>query len=458
MGGGKGSGPARRVTLGALAVALACATGVPALLPLEEILPLQERTEEARGLTFGEPVRARLASRGEVASLLENAIGRVYTPELRRRDEVVKKALGLLPPEADLWEALLEFQSAALVGFYAPLERELYVVADSDGRDGDVLLGAEAAQILVHELAHALQASHSVLVDVTLGLVDHDDLAFALGTLLEGDATWVGYRDESLRYGLPMPSPEAVASEFEALWPGGEHDDVPRLVRESLVLLYPSGYELVTRLFEAGGVPALDAALADPPLTSREALHPDRYLDPSRRRPLVLLQLERDRIAPSPGCAKVGANSFGEFGLRIWAEERGVHSSEAIAAAEGWDADRALVLDCPTGEAFAWLVQFESAARAQGFAEVARRVARSATDVDELGTRVLLSANLAETGRDSALLDTESRSYRDLSAYLAARPEILERTRKLRRRSADGGDGGGHDPAQGRGGERQGDL
>ena len=164
------------------------------------------------------------------------------------------------------------------------------------------------------------------------------------------------------------------------------------------------------------------------------------------------------RIAPSPECTTVGANSFGEFGLRIWAEERELEPSEAIAAAEGWAADRALVLDCPTGEAFAWLVQFESAARAQAFAEIARRVARPATDVDELGTRVLLSANLAESGRDSALLDTESRSYRDLSEYLEARPEILERTRELRRRSADGGDDGGHDPAQGRGGESEGDL
>jgi hypothetical protein len=455
---GRGSGPARRITLGALAVALACTTGAPAFLPLDEILPLQERTEQARGLSFGEPVRAQLVSRGKVEPLLEDAIGRAYTPELRRRDEAVKKALGLLPPEADLWEALLEFQSAALVGFYAPLDRQLYVVADSAGEGVDALLGPEAAQILVHELAHALQASHSVLVDVTLGLVDHDDLAFALGALLEGDATWAGYRDEALRYGLPMPSPEAVASKFEALWPGGEHDDVPRLVREGLVLLYPSGYELATRLFEAGGIPALDAALADPPLTSRDALHPDRYLDPARRRPLLLLQLERERIAPSPECTTVGANSFGEFGLRIWAEEREAEPSEAIAAAEGWDADRALVLDCPAGEAFAWLVQFESAARAQAFAEVARRVARPETDVDELGTRVLLSANLSDSGRDSALLDTESRSYRDLSEYLAARPEILGRARELHRRSASGRDGGGHHPAEGRGGERQGNL
>jgi hypothetical protein len=220
----------------------------------------------------------------------------------------------------------------------------------------------------------------------------------------------------------------------------GEDPEVPRLVRESIVLQYPAGYALVSRIHEAGGVAALDAALLDPPLTSEDVLHPERYLDPSHRGPLLFLQLAIERIAPSSECTTVGANTFGEFGLRIWAQERGMRRSEASAAAEGWDADRAVVFDCPTGPAFAWLLQFETAAKAGEFAETARRLARPSTQVDDLGTRVLLSTNLAQSGRDAALFETESRSYRDLSQYLDARPEILERTRTLRSRiSADSG-------------------
>jgi hypothetical protein len=420
---------------------------------------LEVRAERARDLRFAEPVQAQLVSRGELEALLAESIGRVYTPELRRTDQLVKKALGLLPADADLWEALLTFHSDAVAGFYAPLDGQLYVVGDPGRQTGEALLDRDVGQVLVHELVHALQAIHADLIDVTLGLVDHDDLAFALGALLEGDATWAEYRDDALSYGLAMPRPEQVASDFEGHLSGGPHPEVPRLVREGLVLPYPAGYALVTQIVDAGGVAALDAALVDPPLSSEEVLHPERYLDPSGRGPLLFLQLETERLAPSSECTTVGTNSFGEFGLRIWAQERGMERPAAVDAAAGWDADRAVVFDCPTGPAFAWLIQFGSTAKAREFAETARGLARPSTRVDGFGARVLLSANLVQGGRDAALFATETRIYRDLSEYLDARPEILERTRKLRRSlSADGAEGGRHQSSETRGSERKGDL
>lgn len=451
--------PGRRLGLWVLAAAVACAAGAPAFLSPEVLRPLQGRVERTRGLLFGQPIQARLVSRGEVEALLAEAIGMAYPPEVCRVDGEVKKTLGLLPADADLWKALLEFHSEAVVGFYAPVGRELYVIAEPRRGNGEAPLPGDLEQVLVHELVHALQGIHTDLVDVTLGLLDHDDLAFAIGALLEGDATWAGFRDEALSYGLPMPRPERIAAEFEAGWVGREHAEVPRLVREGLVLQYPAGYALVSQIFDAGGLAALDAALQDPPLSSEEVLHPEQYLDPARREPLRFLHLDTERIAPSPECSEIGSNTFGEFGLRIWAQERGMERSEAVGAAEGWDADRAVVFDCPTGRAFAWLVQFDSRGKAREFAETARRLARSSTQVDDFGTRVLLWTNLAPDGRDVALIETESRSYRDLSQYLRAHPEILERTRALRDGlSADGSEDAGHHPGETGGGEGERDL
>jgi hypothetical protein len=447
----------RRVWI--LAALLACAPGAPASLPPEILQTLAARAERARGLLFSESIPARLISRGQVEALLAKEIGRVYTPELRRKDEMAKKTLGLTPAAADLWASLLAFQSDAMVGFYDALDGQLYLVVEPGRESGEALLGGDVERVLMHELVHALQATHSDLIGVTLALLDHDDLAFAIGALLEGDATWAGYRDEALTYALPMPRPEEVASEFETDWSAPEYRAVPRIVREALVLQYPAGYALVTQIVDAGGIAALDAALLDPPLTSEEVLHPEHYLDPSRRGPLLFLQLEAERIAPSSDCTAIGANTFGEFGLRIWAQERGVRKPEAVALAEGWDADRAVVFDCPKGRAFAWLMQFESEARARGFAEVARRVARSSTRVDEWGTRVLLWANLARGGREAALLETESEIYRDLHQYLDARPEILERARSLRGRiSVDRGVCNGTATTETGGGEGERDL
>ena len=225
-----------------------------------------------------------------------------------------------------------------------------------------------------------------------------------------------------LSYGLPMPGPEQVASEFETYWSGEEHQEVPRLVRESLVLLYPAGYALVTQILDAGGVAALDAALRGSAAHQRGGAAPGALPRPLPPRAAPVPSSSRpERIAPSSECTMVGANTFGEFGLRIWAQERGMGSPEAAAAAEGWDADRAVVFDCPTGRAFAWLMQFESAAKAREFAETARRLARPSTRVDDSGTRVLLWANLDQGGRDAALLETESRIYRG-SVRVPGRP------------------------------------
>jgi hypothetical protein len=459
MGAGKTRRGGRWLGAGILAVALACSAPAPLLLAPEDLRPLQGRAERARGLRFGEPVQARLVPRGKVEVLLADSISSIFPRDFLDRDEMVKKTLGLLPPDADLLEAMLRFQSEAVVGFYAPLDGQLFVVADPRRKGRSSLRGAGVQEVLVHELVHALQGIHTDLVDVTLGLLDHDDLAFALGALLEGDATWAGYRDEALEYGHPMPRPEQVASDYQAQWSGGDAPDVPRLIWEAVILQYPVGYDLVTRLHDAGGVAAVDAALLDPPLTSEELLHPARYLESSPHAPLLFLQLEAGRIAPSPECSTVGANTFGELGLRIWAEERGMGRSAAAAAADGWDADRAVVFDCPSGPAFAWLMQFDTVATARRFAETARGMARPSTRVDCVGPRVLLWSNLAQGGRDVALLETRVQTYRDLSQYLDARPEILERTHLLRGRiSADGAEGGGRQPPEGGGGERKGDL
>ena len=93
----KGTRTAGRLGSWVLAVVLACSAGAPALLAPEDLRPLQGRTERARGLRFGEPIRARLVSRGKVEALLAEAISRIYPREIFEKDEIVKKTLGLLP-------------------------------------------------------------------------------------------------------------------------------------------------------------------------------------------------------------------------------------------------------------------------------------------------------------------------------------------------------------------------
>jgi hypothetical protein len=419
---------ARLLAAAAAALAAACALVGPRPLEAELLAELSARAEHARGLLFPAPIVAERLPTGRVRGVLAAELDAAYHPEDFARAEALERALGLLPPGIGLREALLDLQAGAVAGFYTPLRRRLYVVAD--GSLGGAL-PEEAGSVVVHELVHALQAAHTPLLDVLLGLEDHDDLAFALGALLEGDALWATFRDLTTQTGTAAPLAADFAAEMRLDDPDAPGAEAPRILRESFLLQYPLGYALAEALGERGGSAALDAALADPPLSSEALLHPERYLE-AQPEPLPWLRLTPPELS-LPGCGPVASNVFGELGLRIWARERGASAASAAAAAEGWDGDCAAVFECGGEPAFAWLVQFDGAADAAEFADLAEAAALPGTALERSGRRVLLSAGLPPEARGAALAAPERR-FEDLAGYLAARPEVLERAARLRER------------------------
>ncbi len=432
----RGGGPGRAVgALAAALLALACVRALPPIPP-DTLAPLLARTRAARGLAFTAPVHTRAIPPERVAARLARELDQGLLPGELERDARLKRVLGLLPRDTDLRRAILELQSGAVVGFYAPLEQALYLVGGPGGA-GD-RPSPQVEGVIVHELTHVLQGMHTPLIDVTLGLVDHDDLAFALGALLEGDATYTAFRDEVLRGRGVRPSAGEYAEEMALLGAEVARAGAPRWLRDTFVLQYPVGYAFVEGLTEPSGLAGLDAALADPPLSSEELLHPERYRGP--RTPLALPELRPEALAPDPACASVAANTFGEIGLRVWASESGASPDEAADAADGWDGDRALLLDCPDGAVLAWLVRFDAPAEAGAFAALARSrpwpgTAESLATpprVDRRRERVLLSAGLAPAARRALLGAPPPPRVRDLQAYLQVRPEVLERALRLR--------------------------
>jgi len=373
----------------------------------------------------------------QVPALLQRELDRLVSPAQFQHEQALLQALGLLPPQVDLRKAVLRLQSGALAGFYTPVADRLYIVLDTAGsvltRDGPL------AEVLVHELAHALQAQHSHLLEVGLGIESDQDLAFALGALLEGDAVLTELRDAQRSFHEPIPDAAGFRLLFREELDLPDLEAAPRWVRETLLGQYPSGYALVTQLVRRGGMPALDAAWSDPPLSSEELLHPRRYLDRSLRRPLRDLRADAARFAPDGGCGVVAQGSYGELGLRVWAAERGASGERAAAAADGWDGDRAWLLRCPGGPALAWVIHFDTLAEAREFARLAGGLAAEGEGgkvrrVDRSGVRVLLSSGLRAAGRTWLLEAHAGRLYTDLSTWLESHPEVRERARSLRGR------------------------
>jgi len=411
--------------------------------PLESdlVTAWRERTERARDLALPGPVPARWLAREEVPGLLEDELAAGMPASELETLSWAYEALGLLPPDVDLRRAILEFAAAGLGGFYSPRLEALFLVepggsSPSAATGSDVPPQIRDPTLLVHELAHALQAAHSRLDEATLGLREHGDLVFALGALLEGDAVWTAYRHLELEQGAPLPDPETLAREMERAWSGPEWRDVPRAVRETMVLQYPLGYALVHGLAQEGGTAALDRALARPPLSSEQLLHPERYGDPSEAPRF----LELPEVA-LPGCALRHRDTLGELGVRLWLAERRGPRSAVEGPADGWEGDRLAVWDCNGAAALAWLLHLESPAEARELAVVAEDATRGLAaglrgppEVEVAGSRLLVSAGLDPAARERVLSDTKESRYATLDAFLDAHPEVLHRARRLRRR------------------------
>jgi hypothetical protein len=441
MGEWRGSGPrdARPPPralrwLAALALAsLACAgPSGRSLVPDEQLARLAQRVEVARNLHFRAPVVAEHVTQAAVPALLEAELDRSTPPEQLAREQALAEALALLPRGADLRATLLSWQAQAVAGFYSPATRRLFVVQGAGAAGGIAEDG-----VLIHELAHALQDQRSQLLAARIGVQANDDLQFALGAFLEGDALWTELRDEALASGFPQPSGAEFRARFEAEAPDGA--GVPLLLRESFLRQYPLGYAVAAELVARGGLAALSAALEDPPLSSEELLHRERYLLPSARRPLEWFPESVEGFAPEPGCKPVTSTSYGELGIRVWLSEAGLPDAEAALGADGWDGDRAWLLRCAGGPVVAWLIQLDSESEARELEERARSTGwtqraglAAPVGIERVGRRLLLFAGLAPAGRGYLLERLEAQRYPGLAALLAAHREILERAAQQR--------------------------
>jgi len=107
--------------------------------------------------------------------------------------------------------------------------------------------------------------------------------------------------------------------------------------------------------------------------------------------------------------------------------------------ADGWDADRAWLLECPRGPVVAWLLQLDRTLDARELETVAPRAGwpsrpglAAPAHVERRGRRVLLSAGLEPAGREFLLSTLAPERYAGLAALLRAKPEILARADAIR--------------------------
>ncbi len=262
------------------------------------------QTALLRELPILDPIEPEYLSDAELAAAVREEAQKTESTGLP--DETLLMALDILAEGTDLREELEESSAAAVIGFYDPATGRL-VIESRAGAD----LTPLAKMTLVHELTHGITDQHFDLDAVVSGDEPSDELSARLG-LVEGDATLMMQRwsAEHLSFGDQFSAalesiPDAVGA--TATGPG-----LSPVITEIQIAPYVDGLAFVQILYDEGGWDAVNDAYADPPVTTEQVLHPDKYLAG---------EIGEDLEPPpalSEGATRVVSGQLGELFLRAW--------------------------------------------------------------------------------------------------------------------------------------------
>lgn len=373
-----------RVRDGLVAVLVVAVAGTAVASDPEKISRWAEegkaRAEKMRGLLFLDDVPVQLMSRAKIETEILEMVDRDMPAEYRRQIDLGYKAFGLVPMDSDVLNDMIRLVVSQAGGFYDPAEKHVILPDDLEEFMGQ-MVGDMVAQadgfmdpimrnIMTHEFTHALQDQHHDLNAIMDVAMDDDDVRLAITALVEGDATLIGtgalMSDDGDMTNLLKQDPAAMGSMMGAGggMMGAEANAMPAILKETLIFPYMYGYILVTTMVQEGGFAAVDRAFGDPPLSSEQLLHIEKYLGEERDDPIEITL--PDVNLAELGWEPVGQNVMGEFQTRVLLGG----SPDAIEAAKGWDGDRYQVWQHEDGRlGLAWISVWDSDAEAMQFAE-----------------------------------------------------------------------------------------
>lgn len=394
----------------ALALVLPVATTIAAAQDAQQDHPifksvdrLREVVSSMRGLKFHSEVKVGINSPTQLREMLLKEFEEEEPAEKMLKDEKVFKRFGLLPADYDLRARMIDFMSENVAGYYDPEKKELFLVDQSQSeamkKMGNMggMQEAMDEMVMAHELHHALQDQHFDLTRWFELLASHDDRIQGYKSLTEGEAQIVGLKAFGPKIGMPQlgASQWNRMNEMALMMPGPEADKIraiPPFLVENMMFPYTQGAEFVETFQRLKGWEAISAAFSDPPSSTEQVLHPEKYYGPQRDEPMELLLPDVSGHL-GEGAEELRKNTLGEFNVTLLLRALGVKKPEAAKAAAGWDGDRYEAYETKDGRVvLLWVTTWDSEAEATEFEAIYRKALKAAPDrhLERRGTEVLL--------------------------------------------------------------------
>ncbi len=305
---------------------------------LAQMQKIEQEVETIRGLPVANDLDRKTLSPDQLRQRVMEDFFVDYTEEDVRQDALILNLFGLIDRDYNLYDLFVELYSEQIAGFYDDETKEMVVV------QGEAFAGPER-MTYAHEYTHALQDAQYDLND-GLKLQDENceldsEYCAAVTALVEGDASFTETQ-WFLEYSSLKDKQEVL--EYYQEYSSPIFDNTPAFLQEDLIFPYSKGLEFVTALFEEGGYAAVDNAYRNPPISTEQILHPERYPNDQP----IKIELDDFTNELGTGWEEIDRNTLGEWYTYLMmakplSEDWALADEVVTKATEGWGGDLYLV-------------------------------------------------------------------------------------------------------------------
>jgi hypothetical protein len=230
---------------------------------------IQAQVLTIRGAADSVAVNNYFVSQAKIQEVLETTFFSPAFSTFVENEELVYQALGLSGPSYDLRNHFMNMWVEGLGGVYDPEANSIYITG----------LGFNAVEQFIYSQLFTQALIDNQIGISTLGFYPECQLGSqaceAVYALVKGDASFL-QQQWATRFTSSEDKAEIDALEFQPFFIGGSL--APAFAEADLAFPYVQGASFVERLVNGSGWSAVDNAYLNPPTTTEQILHPEKYL------------------------------------------------------------------------------------------------------------------------------------------------------------------------------------
>jgi hypothetical protein len=304
----------------------------------QQMNEIQQEVSDLRGLPVKPDLTSYIVSKDQAEQLLRN---RFITADTTAQLEDEKRSLvilGLVNPDYDLENLVLNHLVDNMGGFYLPEDKRIYILG--------LRFGGLEHLIYSHEFNHALM-DQTYDYKQLRNCPEDAQRCQAVTALIEGDATLM------MSQWLHQNASPGEINDLKKYHPPAlalAEDSPPLYLIKDVNFPYEQGLLFVKTLFESGSWSDINNAYTNPPLSTEQILHPKKYISAEVPQPV-----NAPAIAAALGdnWKQIASSSLGEWTTYLLLgsgtdEGARVDDTQAKKAAQGWGGDHYQVFYTPS--------------------------------------------------------------------------------------------------------------